>query len=67
MFFSEIIGIVNKAEIKLNLTKFTLKNNEDDVIQILVWDEQLIKKINPIINSGNVSITKSFILKVMYN
>ena len=51
---SEIIGIVDKAEMKPKLMRFTLRNNEDDIIQVLVWDEEIITNITSIINSGNV-------------
>ena len=43
--FSEVIGIIVDCEMKSNLLKFVIKNNEAEMVQILVWSGDIINKV----------------------
>lgn len=57
-----MIGIVNEIELRPNLLKFALTNGGNDVIQILIWDQDIITTYRSIIVTGNVRTYKFFSL-----
>ena len=54
--FSEIIAIIVDCELKSNLLKFVVKNKNEDLVQILVWSEDIINTLKEKIMPNNVSI-----------
>lgn len=65
MFFSEVVGLVESVEMtkeygegkfKKHVKRFVVCNNETKRIRCIIWNENRIRELTPLIETGNVSL-----------